>query len=413
MSKFSSRERFIASMLSSAPVLKNSVKRVYVTLNAFLHRKKYTFKILDSRIEKIETPFENSESFGGYYDRPTIFEGKILSCLTDFPTKNNPSERQRIKLVANNQIIDMTAAYNWQQGCKAQWLDNDKIIYNVFENGIYASKVFSSRENKVVKIFSKPNQDSFKTDFFLSVNYSRIMNLRPDYGYRNLPLLSENEMKDIEHDGIFKVDYNSGDAVLLHSLKQITECNFKSLFNKCQHVANHLMINSNGSGFIFIHRFYEGKIRHDTLMFSDFKTLKVLADENMVSHCHWIDNENVFGFLRHNNNDGFFYINTITGEITEEKKLTSFSDGHPSCYGHWITFDTYPDKSRMQTLYLFNMKTKELYPLLELFHPLKYMNQTRCDLHPRFSSEGKYISFDTVFSGKRTQCFIDVQKIVS
>ena len=67
----------------------------------------------------------------------------------------------------------------------------------VFENNSYCARVFSLSENKVVKTSSYPNQDSYKTEFFLSINYGRIMNLRPDYGYRNLPLLTKNEMNNI------------------------------------------------------------------------------------------------------------------------------------------------------------------------------------------------------------------------
>ena len=87
-------------------------------------------------------------------------------------------------------------------------------------------------------------------------------------------------------------------------------------------------------------------------------------------------------------------------------------DGHPTVYGEWIAFDTYPDKSRMQHLYLYHIKTCELFPLLELYHGLKYTGECRCDLHPRFSKDGRYVFFDTVYLGKRTLCYIDISRIV-
>lgn len=45
----------------------------------------------------------------------------------------------------------------------------------------------------------------------------------------------------------------------------------------------------------------------------------------------------------------------------------------------------------MQHLYLYHIKTCELFPLLELYHGLKYTGECRCDLHPRFSKDGRYV----------------------
>jgi hypothetical protein len=66
----------------------------------------------------------------------------------------------------------------------------------------------------------------------------------------------------------------------------------------------------------------------------------------------------------------------------------------------------------MQKLLLYNIKTKQIFPLLKLYQSIRYMYQTRCDLHPRFSTDGKYVFFDTVYSGKRQHCRIDVSEKV-
>lgn len=174
------------------------------------------------------------------------------------------------------------------------------------------------------------------------------------------------------------------------------------------------MINKAGDGFIFIHRYYQGKRRFDRLMYSDFKSLKVLVDNEMVSHCCWIDNKTIFGYFRYNNENGYYYCDIQNGRITPCLSMTNLQvgDGHPSCYGKWIVFDSYPDKSRMQHLYLYNKEKDMVIPLLELYQSVKYMGESRCDLHPRFSYDGKKIFFDTVYSGKRTHSYIDVSKII-
>lgn len=423
MTNFSSKERLLASLLSSTPRLKLLVKRVYVVANALLYHKSYKYKILSEWIDDIHIPFikELSESFGGYYDKFTLNRnGMILSYLTPNITRNSPNPDGCIKLVVKCletkelKTIAMISSYNWQQGARAQWLSDDLIIYNNYENNKYQAIVYSISQEKNIKIFNYPVQEAFHTNFFLSINYRRVMKLRPDYGYSNLGLPSEIEMKDLKSDGIWFVDYHSQRGKLLHSLQDIVDCESKPIFDLCQHKVNHLMLNKKGDKFIFIHRYYSGKRRLDRLMCSDFNDICVLIDDMMVSHCCWIDEDTILGYWRYNGVNGYYYCNVNTGKVSKCTAMADLNsgDGHPSCYRDWIVFDTYPDKARMQHLFIYNRRTNAIIPLLELYHGTGYMGECRCDLHPRFAENGKYISFDSVFLGKREQCYINVSKLL-
>lgn len=423
MAYFSKKERLMASLLSATPGLKQLIKKVYVLVNAIIYKKKYTIKILDSRITRLETirPDLSQETFFGYYDKiPLNTKEELIFHISNRDTKLPPSNEECIEIGIWNiqtkelRIVSSSRSYTWQQGARSQWLTDDLLIYNDFEKGKYLSNVYSLSNQKIVKRFDYPVQDSFGIDYFLSINYRRIMNLRPDYGYRNLPLMNTDEMRDLACDGIWKVDYESGKGMMLHSLESIVSCQPKDIFASCLHKVNHVMINKEGNGFIFIHRFYHGKRRFDRLMYSDFKSLKVLVDGEMVSHCCWIDERTVFGYFRYNNVNGYYYCDIEMGIITPCQAMTDLQigDGHPSCHGDWILFDSYPDKSRMQNLFLYNRKTDQVLPLLELFQSVKYMGECRCDLHPRFSLDGKLVFFDTVYLGKRSLCFIDISQIV-
>ena len=419
MPSFSAKERYVARILSSMPAIKNKIKYVYQAICYLRYGTKNPQYRSDYPILSIGNT--DCSSFGGYYDRPTINGDFVFTHKTTCDTSKKTQKIKDVELsvyvLKQHKAIRVgrSFSYTWQQGCKTQWIDDDKLIFNVFEDGRYQSCVCSLKENRVVKKFDYPNQDSYKDRFFLSIDYRRIMALRPDYGYRNLPLPTEAEMKDNENDGIRLVDFQSGETRMLHSLKDIASVEPKEIFDRCLHVANHLMINKEGSRFIFIHRFYEGRVRHDRLMVSDFKSMKVLVDNDMVSHCHWIDNERIIGYFRYQDKDGFYYCNVVTGEVTCCDVMTALQngDGHPSCYGDWITFDSYPDKGRMQHLYLYNMATEQMTHLLEVKHGLKFQGEGRCDLHPRFSADGKYISFDSVMSGKRQQYYINVENIIN
>lgn len=423
MANFSTKERFIASMLSSFPIVKKIIKKAYVSLNAVIYKKNYNIKVCDSRVPRVEKlPKDNyMESFFGYYDKsPDNTNGCVLVHLTERQTKLKPSAVNPVYvgicnlMTGKTDLIDSSLSYTWQQGSRTQWLDDDLFIYNTYENGQYMAKVYSLLENKTVKIFDMPVQDAYSKDFFLSINYRRIMYLRPDYGYRNMQRLEDDEMKRMDSDGIWIVDYNSGEHRLLHSLRQIAETGYrKPLFDKCLHAVNHVMINPSGTGFIFIHRFYLGMRRFDRLVYSDFNSMRILADNDMVSHCCWVDDNTVFGYLKYNDVAGFYFIEVNTGTVKPCEPLTSLhmGDGHPSCKGDWIVVDTYPDKSRMQHLFLYNYKKEEIIHLMELYQSTKYMGECRCDLHPRFSVDGMRIFFDTVYDGKRSLCVVDVSKI--
>lgn len=426
MAGFSTKERLIASLLSATPGLKAFIKDIYIRINAILYKKNYCSKILAdsiSEIKIIEPQSLAAETFFGYYDKsPMNRDGWMLYNETcGQSTKLIPTADISISVKAKNyhtgEIIEIgkSSSYTWQQGCRAQWLDNDTVIYNSFRNNKYLAIVYSLSQHKEIKSFEKPVQDSFGTDYFLSINYSRVMKLRPDYGYRNLPLPNEGEMNKLTDDGIWKVDYKTGDILLVHSLEEIASVCHDNSFDSAQHKVNHVMINPDGKGFIFIHRYYKGKRRFDRLFYSDFKSIKLVSDNQMVSHCCWVDSNTVIGYLRHNGKDGFYTIDIETNTFNEIYPMTDYNhgDGHPSCFGEWVIFDSYPDKSRMQHLTLYNRKTNEIIPLAEVFQSVSYKGESRCDLHPRFSMDGQSVLFDSVFNGCRRLCYINISNIIS
>lgn len=424
MSKFSKKERLIASALSATPVLKSIIKKVFIYSSYVIYRKKYKSLRINVRkdIELFEPIDKGSETFFGYYDKsPENNNGDVLYNETKVSSSKKPNPDYEILIYTTNlkgktpKPISKTYSYNWQQGCRAQWVCEDRIIYNFFDidSHSYKSALYSLKTQQIIQFFDFPVQDSYQDKYFLSVNYNRIMKLRPDYGYRNLPLPDDKKMRNLIDDGIWKVDFSTGKVSLIVSLQDVVSTQPTSNFNQYLHKLNHVMISPNGEMFIFIHRWYQQGRRFDRLILFHNGRIEVLSNDQMVSHMCWVDNETLFGYLRHQGVDGFYFIDLNTGDIKPCKALNSLNngDGHPSCFNDWIVIDTYPDKSRMQHLTMYNIKTKEVIPLIEVLHPLKYMNESRCDLHPRFSPNGERIYFDTVFTGKRRLAFIDVSEI--
>ena len=409
MSSFNPIERTIARMLSKAPFLKKAAKTFYSRLVYVRHRKNYNCQTLFD----LQSFQGESESFFGYYDKsPTNREGLVLGHLSKSETTGLPNAEHAVEVALFSPgLVEKlwsanTSAYNWQQGARLHWLNDELFIYNDFDSAeqCYVSKVVSSKTLQQVKSFAFPVQDSFSTDYFLSLNYRRLMTLRPDYGYRNLPNMSETELQDLDNDGIWRVDYQTGESVLLVSLAQMCEVVPRSEFAGALHKANHVMISPDGSQFIFLHRYFVGQRRFDRLMLADANTgeLKLLSDYGMVSHCFWADDKTILGYMRGpENKDAYWMVDIDSASFTHFSALDGLGDGHPHVYGDWFVADTYPDKSRMQAFNLVNWKTGELKKLGEFFHGFEYSGETRCDLHPRFSQCGKKVYFDSVFSGER------------
>ena len=87
------------------------------------------------------------------------------------------------------------------------------------------------------------------------------------------------------------------------------------------------------------------------------------------------------------------------------------SDGHPSVSpdGRLVVTDTYPNRNRMAILKVLNDDFNIV--IARVFAPFKYDNDTRCDLHPRWSRDGKKIYFDSVFEGHRGLYAVPVDHI--
>lgn len=411
MSEFNKYERSIALILGRFPRLKQGLKSIYSRFTYLFNKKKYKFYSVNPLSEITN---DDMSSFFGYYDKyPDNKLGQILACTTFSSTKDKPSIDMSVNISLfdkNNSILfsKPIKAFNWQQGCRAIWLNDELFVHNDYEQNKnrYISVVVSGCDNKIIKTFDYPVQDAFGTDYLLSVNYRRLMTLRPDYGYRNQELLSEEQLSNLQDDGIWKIDYKTGDSKLIVSLEDTVNYQFNQDMAGAFHKFNHVMISPSGDKFIFMHRYLVAGRRVDRLFLASAENglIKILSDSGMVSHCFWLNEDNVFGYLRGpGNKNAYWIINTNTGDFSQfgGSELEGYGDGHPHVYGDWIITDTYPDKSRMQKLILCNWRTSKVKVVGEFFHGFEFSGESRCDLHPRFSIDGKAVYFDSVFTGKR------------
>lgn len=404
-----SLEQKINYQLNKCPAIKKVIKRLYqfsmYAISPQIKSEGNIFRV---------SPNEQADFFFGYYDKcPWDITGRYMLCMRAYDTWSDVSPKQKVLILLidtqdNNKakVIAESSSWNVQQGCMAQWLGphfKEHIIYNDCRNGLYCSvilNVFTGVEEKVIKAPVYTVSSDGKTA--LTLDFSRLYRLRPGYGYYNVPEVTANE-RIPEKTCIWKIDLDSGEVTSL--LKYTDFANFeqrKEMIN-AEHKVNHLMLSPNGKRFMVLHRWFEGQRKYTRLITCNVDGTEMynLSDDDMVSHCCWKNDIEILAFEnKYSGGPGYYLMKDKTREYVHQWPEMS-SDGHPSYSPDEssVITDSYPDRKRIATLKMMNGDDVKV--VARVFAPFRYDNDTRCDLHPRWSRDGKMICFDSVFEGHR------------
>ncbi len=401
--------------------MKNYIKKLYVALKLNIIRSIISVTIYRT-IRKfsgtsLKKPFNtetiifqktNKHTFFGYYDIDPISKNDNFALVMVVPSDNRKMQKATIGYFNINkansfQEIGETETWCWQQGCRLRWskVDEDLIFYNKILQNQYGSVCQNIYDKKIVLTINHPIYDVNRGEKYgLSLNFSRLQRLRPGYGYEVFAdsSIGSNSPGD---DGVFIIDLKKNSSELIISLKELSSFAPCETMINCQHYVNHLSFNPTGNRFLFFHLWTDGTFRKSRLFTSDIsgKNLCLLENKENVSHYYWKNDREII-ITTHSVKHGSRY--SIYKDESKMKRLLSPSilneDGHPSfCpLNHDIILsDTYPDKYGERSLFIFDTKTKEKKILDNFKSPIKYRGEYRCDLHPRWSSSGNIISFDS------------------
>ncbi|GAA0104656.1 hypothetical protein UT300013_12790 [Paraclostridium sordellii] len=414
-------EKFISEMLRKYPKLRSFAKKSYQLSMIFIGK---TLNLKGQKIDEYLGKSQciyNNKNYFGYYDKSPWNKdnSKVLTMLVPFDDKHpEGNEYAKIGYFDNNLDefieIDTTNSWNLQQGCMLQWIEknnNENIIYNKFINDKYSSIIYNM-ENKEKTIIDYPIYCISKDGKFgLSVDFSRLGRLRPGYGYSNVKDYSAGQLAP-DNNGIWLVNLEENTSKLIISLKDIVSFNHDKTMDGVEHKFNHIEFNPSGNRFMFLHRWRNNGIGYSRLFTAniDGSELYCIADDIMVSHSCWKNDYQILSWARKKEIGDRYYLytdKTDKFEIIGDGILTS--DGHPSYSndGRYILTDTYPDKFRIKSLIIYDTVENKKYDIAKYYAPFKYDGEVRCDFHPRWSSDNKYISFDSVHEGGRKQYVMD------
>ena len=383
------------------------------------------------KVERI-TPF-NQNCFFGYFDILASKDNRYLSLR--YPVINElpiPTEHAEICIINPDksvEIIDKTKSWCFQQGNFLQFIpkQKDQIIYNIFneKKGKYNSVIYNTA-TKEKRFFSLPfanvSPDGSKA---LSINFSRLYDYRPGYGYSNIDDPNASVIAP-DNDGIFEIDLETGKNKLLISYERLQSLFAKGskLENK-KIIVNHINFNTDGTKFLFLLRWFSNTAPWPTMtIVADADGSNIKKIFGFGSHYHWKDTNHVAvtGCENVSNNNikkiTLYEIDVRNGSYQQIDSTFFQGDGHCSYSPdrRFMIYDSYSSTSfPYRKLQVYDLtKKKGVTAGFFYSHPDIWGNITdcRCDLHPRWSDDGKTISFDSVHEGFRGIYKVNIDDVI-
>jgi len=366
-----------------------------------------------------------------YYDKlqfdPTC--RYVLGMEVDFkhrsPKADDVIKIGMVDLKEDDRWIELgeSSSWCWQQGCMLQWRpgSQSEILWNDRQGDRFVCHILDVRTREKRTLPSPFYTISADGRIAVAPDFRRVNDMRPGYGYAGLPDPNSDALAP-EDSGIFRLDLETGHHELIISIADVAKIPNPHIdLTNAKHYFNHLLFNTDGSRFIFLHR-WRGKEQRGfgTRMLTakpDGTDVCVVDDYGRTSHFIWRDTSHILAWSWHPSHDGAFYLyEDQTRKVEVVGKGVMTHNGHCSYLPgiKWILNDTYPSGERKQEVYLYNVATGKKVSLGYFHSPPEYQGEWRCDTHPRFSPDGRSVVIDSPHGNNGRQMYlIDTSKIVS
>lgn len=409
-------ETIVYNAVRKNPALKQFVRNCYQTIFDLLPRKKEFFSG--------DFDFKEGYFFGFHDVSPlSMDEKRLLAMQYPFDLRMpRPEEPLTIGYFDFNNgklgqyhELGKSYAWNFHKGCRLQWMDNNRIIFNTARNGKLGAEIIDC-SNGSQQYIDYPIDAIFVKDgkeMASSFSYERLERCMPGYGY---PYHDDGEINKSapEDTGLYLVNLSSGERKLLLSIRDIAIKVTDTVENEYLHFVTHTEFSPDGKYLSFLYRRIprEGDYmkRRSVMCVYSFESEKLIVLPSQESGSHYVWN-NRHQIIASCNIDGknchaLFDMNNLSEVVMIDSDHLN-SDGHQSFIddNRFVT-DTYPDKYRMAKLYLADIQSDSSKLIGSLYSPKKFQTKDfhchiACDLHPRVLAGGKYVCFDSPRTGKR------------
>lgn len=358
------------------------------------------------------TPY-GENCFFGYYDKsPFSSDGEhYLFHLISGKRKPKVGERASICYASSAYeytVVGDTLAWNLQQGAMLRFVNDELITWNDFDekNKKYIG-IFYYVKDGTKKIIDYPLYDI--TDdgkIGLSIDFERLNVDAEGYGYIQLQM-----NKFTEDTYIRRVNLETNNSDVIITLNDLCKA-FPIPENSTFAYFNHIEFNHSGNRFIFILRYIIDTKRFSRLFSSniDGSDIHLLADEELVSHCTWKDDNSIVLWCRYNGKNNYYIISDNGNNDTHILGAnTPKEDGHPTFNSDrtLMVTDTYPDSAEYRHLIIYDVKEDCSKDIARLYAPAFLHGPLRCDFHPRWHPNMEQIIIDSVHEGFRGLYLVD------
>jgi hypothetical protein len=366
----------------------------------------------------------------GYYDHLQLDPAQryVLGAEVGFehrlPQADDVIKVGMIDLRDNDRWIELgeSRTWNWQQTCMLQWRPGSasEVVWNDRQGDHFVCHILDVR-TRTQRTWPFPVYalaPDGKTGIVL--DFRRLFETRPDTGYAGLADPYGHDAAPRET-GIWSVNLDSGEQSLIVPFSRMLDLPGAGGDGRdAKHRYEHLLWNPAGTRFIFLHRWsgpgLKGLPTSLLTANADGSDIHVLEDSGRVSHFIWRDDTHILCWANHAPDGEAFYLYDDEGDqVDVVGKDVMTCDGHCSYLpgAEWILNDTYPDTERRQHLYLYHVKTNTRLPLGAFYTAPAYSGVWRCDLHPRYSANGRMVTIDSNHEGNGRQIYLlDISDIV-
>lgn len=409
-------ERLVYDLLKSNPKAKKQVRNIYQGI----------FDLLPQRKGFTVNPISLKEGyFFGFHELQPFSKknDKVLTNKIPYAEIRMPGAEDYLKvgyLNFNGKNLDNfvelgeTNAWNFHKGCRLQWFNEDKIIFNCTKGCRMVSKIVDihTKEEKIIPypIDTLSPNGKYATSF----SYQRLEEHMPGYGYIHEDKDAFIPKKAPSDTGLYLINIETKERELIADLKSLAErTKNEEASSKSDHYVTHSEFSHDSKYISFFHRWtgeYKGK-RYTELMIYNLETQELFRAptiDHLTSHYDWNKQHEIIAYCNYNNKDAHVLLKIDELENSHHVAHPQLnSDGHQSFIDNksFIT-DTYPDKWRMAKLYSVDIIEDKAQLLASIHSSKKFQSNPgqghiACDLHPIVSKDGKYVCFDTVKTGKR------------
>jgi hypothetical protein len=312
-----------------------------------------------------------------------------------------------------------TGAFNLQQGSMLNWIDagrGEEFTFNDWDDGRLVAHAVQLHGGE--RTIDRPIEAVSPTaPRAIGLNFARMAQCRPMVGYAS-PAAPPPLVPQPADDGLFLIDLAAGTSRLVLSVADVLAAAGWDVPPDQPFWLDHVYHNPSGTRIFFLCRAkMEGRKFLSSLWTAapdggDLRCQMKLG--TWVSHFAWLDDRRIM--LSTDvvpGHAGFVVFHDGEGDFTPVGQGVLPRDGHNALSpdGEWIALDTYPDDGKSE-LMLYHLERNEKITLGRLDSPKPFRFDIRCDLHPRWSADGRCVTFDSIHEGSRQIYAADVSGIV-